>query len=308
MEEIRYFRDLAGEIAREAGELVKSLYRRDIVVERKGMVDLVTEADLKSEAFIMKRISERFPDHEILAEEAGGGFGKTKHLWIVDPLDGTTNYAHGYPVYAVSIALEMDGVIVAGAVYDPNLKELFKAARGEGATLNGEKIGVSHATELHESLLVTGFPYYFRERPDEILALFRAFSLRAQGIRRAGSAALDMCALACGRFDGFWELGLKPWDTAAGSLILTEAGGRLSKLDGSSFDIRMPELLASNSKIHERMLKTIKESKTSRKARPQEKQDLKKSKTSRKARPQEKQDLKKSKTSRKVKTIKERFV
>ncbi len=256
MDTAENLREFAGEVARETGKLLKSIERRGIAVGYKGAIDLVTEADLKAEEFIVRRIREEFPDHAILSEEMGGdrGEGGGPHLWIVDPLDGTTNYAHGYPVYAVSIAVEVRGEVVAGAVYDPNLDELFAAAKGAGASLNGSEIRVSGIADLDKSLLATGFPYYYRERPDEILALFRAFSLRAQGVRRAGSAALDLCALACGRFDGFWELGLKPWDTAAGSLILTEAGGAISKLDGSAFDMRVPELLASNGAIHEQML------------------------------------------------------
>lgn len=258
MEAIEDLREFASEVAKEAGRLLKGMERPGIKIDYKGAIDLVTEADLRAEGLIIRRIKEKFPDHAVLSEEVGGDRPGAEHLWIVDPLDGTTNYAHSYPIYAVSIAVEMRGEVVAGAVYDPTLDELFAASKGSGASLNGSEIRVSGIEDLDKSLLATGFPYYYRERPHEILALFKDFLLRAQGIRRAGSAALDLCALACGRFDGFWELGLKPWDTAAGSLILTEAGGAITKMDGTAFDIRVPELLASNGAIHEQMLAVVK--------------------------------------------------
>lgn len=249
------FRVAASEIALEAGQLLLEMRQQGIRVSRKGAVDLVTTADLAAEQLIKERLCAKFPDHEILAEESGGESTPGRPLWIVDPLDGTTNFAHGYPVFAVSIGLEVEGKIVAGAVYDPSFDELFTAAAGSGAWLNGKPIRVSSCQTLDDALLATGFPYFYRERTDEVLDLFRAFSIRVQGVRRSGAAALDICALACGRLDGFWELGLKPWDTAAGSLILEEAGGTLSKIDGSTFDIRVPTVLATNGLLHEEMLR-----------------------------------------------------
>ncbi|MHB0976496.1 MAG: inositol monophosphatase family protein [Candidatus Aquicultorales bacterium] len=247
-------REFAGNLAVEAGKLIKRIEGEGVEVRMKGAVDLVTSADIRSEEFITRQIRNVYPDHEILAEEAGGENPGGEPLWIIDPLDGTTNFAHGFPVYAVSIGVEIDGAVVAGAVYDPTADELFTAATGEGAVRNGEPIRVSLVSQLDKSLLATGFPYFFREEADRVLDLFKAYSLQAQGIRRAGAAAIDLCWLACGRLDGFWELGLKPWDTAAGGLIVREAGGVLTRLDGTPFDIRVPQVLGTNGLIHDEML------------------------------------------------------
>lgn len=249
--------DAAADIAIRAGQMAKNMAKNRHTVMMKGEIDLVTEVDIKAETLIVDELLSRFPDHGILAEERGFAQAETDYIWIIDPIDGTTNYAHGFPVYAVSIGLEYKGEVIAGVIYDPNLDELFAAEKGKGAFLNNEPIHVSSTGDLNSSLLATGFPYYYRKRPEKIIELFTEFSLRVQGVRRAGAATIDLAALAAGRFDGFWELGLKPWDMAAGSLIATEAGARITKFDGSVFDIRMPEILATNGLIHDQMLDII---------------------------------------------------
>lgn len=249
--------DTAVELALSAGKLIKKISRQTHTITYKGEVDLVTEADVQSETLVIQGIKDCYPDHGILAEEEGIFKAESDYLWIIDPLDGTTNYAHNFPIYAVSIALEYKGEVIVGAIYDPNLDELFTAEKKKGAYLNGNPIRVSETKELDKSLLATGFPYFFRKDHDFILNLFSAFSLKAQGIRRAGAATIDYAALACGRFDGFWELGLKPWDMAAGTLIAQEAGAKVTKFDGSPLDIRVPEMVASNGLIHDEMLGVI---------------------------------------------------
>lgn len=257
MTELSDYLKSASGIARQAGRLIKDHLSSKKDVRYKGATDLVTEADLKSQEVIASELARLFPEHGILAEENLRRNIEAEHLWIVDPLDGTTNFAHGYPVFAVSIALEVRGEVGLGVVYDPNLDELFAAEKGRGASLNGKPIRVSKTAELWQAMLATGFPYWTRERPDKLFDRFRAFSLKAQAVRRAGSAALDLCALACGRFDGFWEEGLKAWDTAAAKVVVEEAGGTLSKFDGTAFDIRVPEVLASNGLIHSQMLAVL---------------------------------------------------
>lgn len=244
----------AVELALNAGRFIKKTSKELHAITFKGEIDLVTEADTKSEAFIIDGIKASFPEHSILSEEKGVIQLESDYLWIIDPLDGTTNYAHGFPVYAVSIALEYKGEVIVGVVYDPNLDELFTAEKGKGARLNGEPIQVSEINDIGKSLLATGFPYYFRKDPDLILKYFSALALKAQGIRRAGAATIDLISLACGRFDGFWEFGLKPWDMAAAGLIALEAGARITKFNGGKFDIRVPEIVASNGLIHDQML------------------------------------------------------
>lgn len=248
--------EFAKETALAGGKLAKRLSAGPISVQRKGAVDLVTNADLAAERLVIERIRDSFPDHEILSEEAGGS-GAGSFVWIIDPLDGTTNYAHGFPVYACSVALQVDGEMVAGAVYEPNLDELFWANKSGGAYLNGKPIHVSSVNDLNAALLATGFPYDLRERPREVLDIFEKLSLVSQGMRRAGAAAVDLCFLACGRIDGFWELGLKPWDAAAAGLIVEEAGGRLTNLFGGAFDLNVPEILATNGRMHQEMLEVI---------------------------------------------------
>ncbi len=250
--------DFAVETAREAGALLRDHFGRAVDVSYKSSpIDLVTEADLLSEALIKERIATRYPRHAILAEESGHQEGVSEYRWLIDPLDGTTNYAHGYPFFCVTLALEYRGEIVLGVAYDPLREELFVAERGAGATLNGRPIRVSRTEALAKGLLATGFPYTIRSRPDESLTYFARFVKTAQAIRRDGSAVLDLCYLACGRFDGFWELGLKPWDMAAGALMVEEAGGRVTRFDGSPFRLFEPEILASNGLIHEEMIAVL---------------------------------------------------
>jgi myo-inositol-1(or 4)-monophosphatase len=227
-------------------------------VDKKGAIDLVTEVDLEVERMFRAMVSDRFPDHQVLAEELGGGTeGRAPFCWIFDPLDGTTNYAHGLPIFASSLALEIDGVVVVGAVYDPSRRELFTATRGGGAYLNGAPMSVSGTAALVDALLVTGFPYTVHQSSDDLLRLFGAFLSRAQAVRRLGSAALDLCYVAAGRMDGFWEQHLKPWDTAAGALILEEAGGQITGIDASPFDVRRGHVLASNGHLHGAMLDVV---------------------------------------------------
>jgi myo-inositol-1(or 4)-monophosphatase len=251
----RTLHEAACELALEAGRILREGYGRLHHPERKGRIDLVTEYDRRSERFLLEEIRRRFPGHAILAEESGAhaARGASAVRWIVDPLDGTTNFTHNYPFFSVSIAAEVEGRLAAGAVYDPVREELFSAAAGHGATLNDAPIRVSGIGRVDDALLVTGFPYDVREHPDEPLALFRAFLMRAQAIRRDGSATLNLSYAACGRFDGFWEACLSPWDMAAGTLIVREAGGLVTTFDGGEFRLEGRQILASNGKIHEEM-------------------------------------------------------
>ncbi len=247
----------AEDVARGAGGILRRSYGLQQTIHFKGEINLVTDVDRESERYILGRIREAHPDHGVLSEESPERTSPSAYRWIVDPLDGTTNYAHGYPCFCVSVAVERDGEIAAGAVYDPLLEEMFTATPGSGAFRNGERIAVSGIADLRKSLLATGFAYDVKTSSDNNFEYFRAFVLTGQAIRRDGSAALDLCYLACGRFDGFWELKLKPWDTAAGLLILLEAGGVASRFDGSPYDIHQPDLLASNGRIHGRMIEVL---------------------------------------------------
>jgi myo-inositol-1(or 4)-monophosphatase len=249
----RVLRDAAAGFAREAGEILREGYGRTHRPELKGRIDLVTEYDRRSERLLLGRIAERFPDHAVLAEESGAHARASDVRWIVDPLDGTTNFAHNYPFFCVSVGVEMMGSLVAGAVYDPVRDELFAAASGAGATLNDAPIHVSDIARVDGALIVTGFPYDVREHPERSLPLFQAFLTRAQGVRRDGSAALNLCYVACGRFDGFWEGHLSPWDMAAGVLIVREAGGRVTNYAGGEFKLEAREILASNGHVHDEM-------------------------------------------------------
>ncbi len=252
--------DLAIKAAREAGDILQHFAARGFRVETKGRIDLVTEADLASEKHITSLIRQHFPTHHILAEESGGTAASDlgeEYYWIIDPLDGTTNFSHGFPCYAVSIGIERAGAPVAGVIYDPTRDELFAAERGSGARLNGRKITVSTVSVLEKALVVSGFPYDVRERMDEYLPAWREFLKTSQGVRRLGSASLDMACVASGRMDGFWENGLHAWDTAAGRVLVEEAGGKLTRLDGSPFDNFVPSLLCTNGLIHEQMLEVL---------------------------------------------------
>jgi myo-inositol-1(or 4)-monophosphatase len=226
----------------------------DVRVEKKGAIDLVTEVDMEVERMFRALIGQRFPDHDILAEELGQTTSGARYRWVFDPLDGTTNYAHGLPIFCSTVALELDGEAIVGAVFDPNRKELFTAERGVGAWVNGAPMRVSPAATLVDSVLVTGFPYDVRDRIDDILGLFTGFLREARAIRRLGSAAIDLCWVAAGRMDAFWEQGLQPWDTTAGALMVQEAGGRVTALDGGPFVPATRQCLASNGLIHDAML------------------------------------------------------
>lgn len=244
------------ETAREAGALLRARIDAPHTVEYKGLINLVTEADRLSESLIVGRIRRAFPGHGILTEEspetAGNGY-----RWIIDPLDGTTNYAHGYPVFCVSIALEVEGRIRYGCVYNPMLDELFFAEQGVGAFLNGRRLGVSSTTDLSHSLLATGFPYDLREEGNNNINYFETMILNTRAVRRAGSAALDMAYVAAGRFDGFWEIKLMPWDMAAGWILIEEAGGIVTDLDGHPFHLDSPHIVAAPPPIHGEMCRLL---------------------------------------------------
>jgi myo-inositol-1(or 4)-monophosphatase len=252
--------NFAIQTARDAGRVLAEKFGRAIQISNKGDIDLVTEADLAAERLIVERVRSYHPRHAVLTEESGDvvalGGARSDYKWIVDPLDGTTNYAHGYPVFCVSIALEHEGRVVVGVVYDPLRDELFAAERGEGATLNGRRVRVSATDDLNRALLCTGFPYDVRERGD-FARHFRNFIMSAQSVRRDGAAALDLAYVAAGRFDGFYEEGLRPWDVAAGVLLVEEAGGRVTHYDGRPFDHYHPPIAASNGLVHDAMLRVL---------------------------------------------------
>lgn len=251
------------ECLRSGGKIVKENLLEKKVITFKGELSLVTETDKRSEEIVVRTIQKNFPDHAILTEESPER-GKSPYRWIIDPLDGTTNFAHSYPVSCVSIALEDHGKIAFGGVYDPFRDELFFAERGKGATLNDLPLVVSQIPILNQSLISTGFPYDCREYADEYIAVFRAFMMKTQGLRRTGAAAIDLCYVAAGRFDGFWEFKLNSWDIAAGALIVEEAGGKLSDFSGNTLDVTPPhqtevtQTVASNGFIHEAMVEVLK--------------------------------------------------
>jgi myo-inositol-1(or 4)-monophosphatase len=249
-------------IAREAGALLLEYFHQKLKIEYKGEADLVTAADRASEKLIRQRIGEQFPAHDILGEEQGLNDRGSEYRWYVDPLDGTTNFAHGYPVFCVSLALEHRSATparrIAAVIYDPTRDELFSAEQGRGARLNGEPIHVSKISQLKECLVATGFPSHKRHQNPNIY-FYHQITLRTHGVRRAGSAALDLCCVACGRYEGFWEFNLNPWDTAAGVLIIEEAGGKVTRFDGSPFEIDSRETLASNGLVHEALLHEFQE-------------------------------------------------
>jgi len=249
-------------IAREAGALLMQYFHQGLKIEYKGEADLVTAADRASEALIRDRISQQFPSHDVLGEEQGLNDRGSEYRWYVDPLDGTTNFAHGFPVFCVSLGLERrsgsSGERVAAVVYDPTRDELFSAEKGAGASLNGKQIHVSKVARLNECLVATGFPSHKRHKNPNIF-FYHQITLHTHGVRRAGSAALDLCYVACGRFEGFWEFNLNPWDTAAGTLIVEEAGGKVTRFDGSPFQIDSRETLASNGIVHEALITEFRE-------------------------------------------------
>ena len=242
-------RDVAIDAAQRAGALLRERVSSIREVRHKGVVDIVTDVDVASERLITSIILSAFPEHSILGEEGGAHTGDPRHRWIIDPLDGTTNYAHGFPFFCVSVGFEADGELAVGAVYDPSQDELFVAQRGAGATLNGNPMRVSERAELSDGLLATGFPSD-RGRFARALGSFEALSMQSLAVRRAGSAALDMCYVACGRLEGYWEHEIRPWDVAAGTVLVREAGGRVTATDGSAFTIASNQVLASNGRVH----------------------------------------------------------
>jgi len=259
MERSSDYLTLAVAAAKEAGRIQKLRFGRLNRVEYKGDIDPVTEVDKLCEETIVRMIQAAFPDHDLLTEETPFEGKGSPWKWIIDPLDGTANYFHGVPCFCVSIGLEVEGRIELGVVYDPILDELFLAERGKGAYLNGNRISVSRTGILDKAFLCTGFPYDIRQHADLYLSYFRQFIIKSFGIRRLGSAAIDLCYLAAGRFDGFWELRLQAWDVAAASLIITEAGGRVTDLRGGPFNIYSREILASNGLIHQEMVEAVRD-------------------------------------------------
>ena len=254
---------IAIEAAQLGGTVLADYSQRGFEVHKKSQINLVTEADLAAEKIIVNKIRQTYPCHQILAEEKGlHSKNESPYKWIIDPLDGTTNFAHGFPMYNVSIGVEYNGIVLAGVVLDPTRNEVFVARKGKGATLNNHSIHVSTTSKLGDALLVTGFAYDVQTVADNNLKEFCEFSLRARGMRRTGTAAIDLCYIACGRFDGFWELKLNPWDTAAGKLIVEESGGKVTNYKSEPFSIYGQDIIASNGLIHEEMVKTLKETRT----------------------------------------------
>jgi myo-inositol-1(or 4)-monophosphatase len=245
-------------MAREAGGLLMGYFKQHVKIEYKGDVDLVTVADRQSEALILERIRHQFPTHDVMGEEGTRIETGSEYQWYVDPLDGTTNFAHGFPVFCVSLAVERRGRRIAGVIYDPTRDEMFSAELGSGARLDDKKIHVSATPSLGESLVATGFPSHKRHKNPNIY-FYHQITLRTHGVRRAGSAALDLCNVASGRFDGFWEFNLNPWDTAAGVLMVEEAGGRVTDFSGGAFQIASRETLASNGLVHDALLHEFEE-------------------------------------------------
>jgi myo-inositol-1(or 4)-monophosphatase len=257
MDPIDNFIQTGMKAARAAGAVLRERYCTDFSVAQKGSINLVTEVDLAAEELIVSIIKSSFPEHSILAEEQYKNTRSGKITWIIDPLDGTTNYAHGYPAFSVSIGLEISGEVEWGVVFDPLRDELYTARRGQGAWCNGKALHVSNVPLLDASLLATGFPYDVRTSNENNLDNFCAFALRCHGIRRSGSAALDLCNVAAGRLDGFWELKLNPWDCSVGYLAVREAGGKVTRYDGRHGSIYDGEVIASNGLIHEEMVHTL---------------------------------------------------
>ena len=253
-------RRVAVDAARAAGQLLHREHPRTRQVSFKGTsTNLVTEMDGRAEALVVDALLKHFPDDGILGEEGGARPGRSGRRWVIDPLDGTTNYTHGLPVYSVGIGLERDGIVELGVVYDPTRDEMFVGERGAGAWLNDMRLSVSATPALDVSLLTTGFPYDARTNPDNNLKEYATFAVRARAVRRMGSALIDLAYVAAGRFDGFWELTLGPWDVAAGGILVEEAGGRVSDLHGGPLDINAPRLVASNGRIHDEILAVLKE-------------------------------------------------
>jgi len=252
------FLNQASNIARQAGDLLMPYFRRRVRVEYKGEVDLVTEADRASEKLIVGELRKRFPDHAIVAEEGGGNVGSSGYRWLIDPLDGTTNFAHSFPIFAVSMALEKDGEMIAGVIFDPTRDELFTAEKGQGAHCNGEAIRVSSISRLEEALVATGFPSRKRHKNPNI-HFYHQMNMRTHGVRRPGAAAIDLAYVACGRLDCFWEFHLHPWDVAAGKLLVQEAGGCVTDTKGDAHHLDSASVLATNQSLHSQILTAFQE-------------------------------------------------
>jgi myo-inositol-1(or 4)-monophosphatase len=251
--------EFAIQLAFESGRIQKKYFEKALSISYKGEINLVTNVDVECQGRIIELLAEHFPDDEVISEEKTNVYESGKNKWIIDPLDGTTNYAHGYPFFCTSIGYEVDGEIIVGVVYNPIADELFWAEKNQGSFFNGEKISVSTATEMKQALLVSGFPYDVATNPHNNLNHWAAFIVRAQALRRDGSAGLNLSYVAAGRFDGFWELKLSPWDMAAGVLIVTEAGGTVTSLRGETFDLYQGSIVASNGLIHQEMVSVIRE-------------------------------------------------
>jgi myo-inositol-1(or 4)-monophosphatase len=251
--------EFAIQLAFESGKIQKKYFKETLSIMHKGEIDLVTNVDLECQGRILELLGKAFPDDEVISEEKANTYEAGKKRWIVDPLDGTTNYAHGYPFFCTSIAYEVDREIIAGVIYNPIMDELFFARKGEGSFFNGEKMLVSTVTEIRQALLVTGFPYDITTNPNNNLDHWAEFIMRAQALRRDGSAGLNLAYVAAGRFDGFWEVRLSPWDMAAGLLIVREAGGIVTSLSGGPFSLYEGGVLASNGLIHKQMIDVIRE-------------------------------------------------
>ena len=251
------FLSTAIEAVVRAGDIQIARFGKNVHVRKKSAIDLVTDVDLEVERMFRALIAERFPDHDVLAEEMDVASRGASHRWVFDPLDGTTNFAHGVPIFCASLALEVDGKAQVGAVYDPNRRELFTAEAGVGAWLNGERMRVSTSATMLESMLVTGFPYNVHQQADEFVKVFAQVLKTARAIRRLGSAAIDICWVAAGRMDGFWEASLKPWDTRAAALILEEAGGKVTGMRGDAWDAYAGDIVATNGLIHDEVLRVI---------------------------------------------------
>lgn len=249
----RSYRSVAIEAALKSGLFIKKSVGKIAKISYKGRDNIVTDVDKKAEVLIIKKILSAFPEHSILSEEKGAIDRSSPYKWIIDPLDGTTNFAHAFPFFCVSIALERDGDVILGVVYDPMREELFTAEKGKGACLNGKRIAVSDTARIHDSFLATGFSYGVT-RKDRNITHFKKLLVRTMAIRRAGSAALDLCYVACGRFDGFWEMDLKPWDSAAGQLMVKEAKGEVTKFSGTAYTPYNKNILATNRRLHKKMV------------------------------------------------------
>jgi len=258
-DELGAMMDVAVTVARQAGALLRSFYERGVTTEYKGEIDLITEADRASEDLILRALSTQFPTHGFFAEESGERDSDTSHVWLIDPLDGTTNFAHGYPIFCVALALQIVRQSVLSVIYDPMRDELFTAQHDHGAFLNGRSIRVSRTETLAQSLLATGFPYDRKTNPHNNVRQHEAFLMRSQGVIRPGSASLDLASVACGRIDGYWEFKLQPWDMAPGALLVEMAGGRVSDPQGETIGARPRNAVASNGRIHEEMLGVLRE-------------------------------------------------